>query len=51
MRAFATFMIAKVHKVQKHDERAEELLVQARKIDPHFWQTVRHPPEVLFTAP
>lgn len=51
MRAYATFMIAKIHKVQKHDERAEELLLQARKIDPHFWQTVRHPPEILFTAP
>ena len=51
MRAYSTFMIAKIHKVQKHHERAEELLVQARKIDPHLWQAVRHPPEVLFTAP
>lgn len=51
MRAYGTFMIAKIHKVQEHDERAEEFLDQARKIDPHLWQAVMHPPEILFTAP
>jgi tetratricopeptide (TPR) repeat protein len=51
MRAYGTFMVARIHKVQGHHERAEELLVQARKIDPHLWQTVGHPPELLFTAP
>ncbi len=51
LRAYGTFVAARIHKMQQRDERADDLLAQAMKLDPHLWQTFGEPPEVLFTAP
>ncbi|MHB8866427.1 MAG: tetratricopeptide repeat protein [Pirellulaceae bacterium] len=48
MRAFATFYLAALEKRQRHAERAEALMQQARELDAHVWTTLVPPPEVLF---
>lgn len=51
MRAYATFCAAKIQKMQRHNARANALLAEAKKLDPHCWMFFRQPPHELFTAP
>jgi Flp pilus assembly protein TadD len=51
LRAYATFCLAQLQKMQGNREQAEALLAEARQIDPHVWRTYMEPSEVLFGAP
>ena len=51
LRAYAVFILARIQKVQQNHALAEELLAEAKQLDPKLWQTVGTPPSILFTAP
>jgi len=48
MRAYATFLLGAIEGRQRHKERADELLQEARRIDQHVWTTFMPPPALLF---
>jgi len=51
LRAYGTFCLAQVQKMQGHDEEAGALLAKAEAMDAHYWRTYMEPPEVLFDEP
>jgi hypothetical protein len=51
LRAFARFYVAALEKRHGDPDRADELLAEARRIDPHCWTTMMEPPAVLFESP
>jgi len=51
MRAYATFCLAKIQKMQGNDKRADELMAEAKKLDPNCWTFFRQPHRALFDPP
>jgi tetratricopeptide (TPR) repeat protein len=51
LRASGTFYVAAVTKRRGEAEKADELLAEAKRIDPHVWMTMMEPPRVIFDAP
>ena len=51
MRAYATFMLARIALMQGDEARANELMAESKQLDPHGWTTLRQPPQDLFVTP
>ena len=49
LKAFAIGRMGMIHHRQGDADRGRELMDQARKLDPHVWQTVMPPPLEIFT--
>jgi tetratricopeptide (TPR) repeat protein len=49
LRAYAVGRMGMIHHRAGDDERAKKLMEEARKLDPHVWQTVTPPPQEIFT--
>jgi tetratricopeptide (TPR) repeat protein len=51
LRAWATFCLAKIRQMEGDRAQADDLLAEAKRIDPRVWTTYMEPSEVLFEAP
>ena len=51
MRAYATFCLARIQKMQGHGDRADAILAEAKKLDGKCWMFFRQPHAGLFTPP
>lgn len=49
LKAFAIGRMGMIHHRKGEAERGRELMSEARKLDPHVWQTVMPPPKEIFT--
>lgn len=48
LEAYAIGRLGMIYRRSGNEERAGELMKQARELDPHVWQTVMPPPEEIF---
>ena len=49
LKAYATARLGMIHHRTGDQDRARELMDEARGMDPHVWMTVMPPPKEIFT--